>query len=106
MQVVSQFVACLTTVHMGFFICILRYLQGTSTQGLLISSNQNLTLYGFSDTDWAGIVNDRQSTIGFSIFLGSSLISWKCKKREVVFKPSIEAENRAIVEIIWLRWLP
>lgn len=48
------------------------------------------------------------STTGFSIFLGSSLISWKCKKQGVVSKSSAESEYLAIshttIEIIFHRW--
>ena len=43
------------------------------------------------------------------MFLGDSLVSWKCKKHEKVLKSSTEAEYRAMFaacsEIIWLRGL-
>ena len=73
--VVTQFVAQPTHIHWAAVLRILRYLQGSSNHALFLSSSQNLTLYGYSDSDWAGDVNDRRSRTCFSIFLGSSLIS-------------------------------
>ena len=108
-HIVSQFVAHPTSVHWAVVLWILRYLQGTTNKALLMSSRSSLHLHGFTDSDWAGDVNDRHSTTGFAIFLGSSLISWKSKKQEVVSRSSSESEYRAIghttTEIIWLRWL-
>ena len=41
--------------------------------------------------------------------LGTSLVSWRSKKQDVVSHSSIEAEYRALAdttcELVWLRWL-
>ncbi|KAL9259408.1 Retrovirus-related Pol polyprotein from transposon RE2-like protein [Drosera capensis] len=52
---------------------------------------------------------DRRSTTGYYFFLGSSLISWRCKEQSVVSRSSSESEYRSLtdttVELVWLRWL-
>jgi hypothetical protein len=64
---------------------------------------------GFSDADWARCLDDRRSTGGFAIFLGSNLISWSARKQPNVSKSSTEGEYKAIAnataEIIWIQAL-
>jgi len=59
---------------------ILKYLQGTKDVGLWYPNNVSLNLTGFSDSDFAGYKVDRKSTSETCHMLGSSLISWYCKK--------------------------
>ena len=68
-----------------------------------------LELHAYSDVDWAGDPTDRCSIIGFYFLLGTSLVSWRSKKQDVVSCSSTEAEYRSladtICELVWLRWL-
>jgi len=68
-----------------------------------------LELRAYSDADHGSDPTDRKSVIGFCIFLGDSLISWKSKKQSIVSQSSTEAEYHAMAsttkEIVWLRWL-
>jgi hypothetical protein len=108
-HVVSQFIASPTIVHWATVLHILRYLQGTVFQSLLLSSTSSLELRAYSDADHGSDPTDRKSVTGFCIFLGDSLISWKSKKQFIVSQSSTEAEYRAMTsttkEIVWLWWL-
>jgi hypothetical protein len=63
----------------------------------------------FSDSDWAGSLDDRRSTGGYAIFLGSNLISWGARKQPTVSRSSTEAKYKAIAnataEIMWIQTL-
>jgi hypothetical protein len=49
--------------------------------GLNIHKSSSTLVITFSDADWASSVDDRKSTGGFVVFLGSNLISWQAKKQ-------------------------
>lgn len=98
-----------TTTHMQAAKKLLRYLCGTSQQGILLASSSAVQLQAFCDSDWASCTTTRRSTTGFCILLGSSPISWKSKKQVVVARSTAEAEYRSMTmiacEITWLHAL-
>ncbi|KAM1767634.1 hypothetical protein ACFX12_045703 [Malus domestica] len=84
---------------------ILRYLKATRGCGIqYIRSSLDLTAY--SDADWAEYLNDRRSTTGMVVFLGSNPISWMSKKQNTVSRSLTEAEYRALsttaAELDWI----
>jgi hypothetical protein len=54
---------------------ILRYLKSTIDHELLIKKCSSHQLFAYSDADWAGCPDNRKSTSGYSVFLGSNLLS-------------------------------
>ncbi|XP_048502902.1 uncharacterized mitochondrial protein AtMg00810-like [Beta vulgaris subsp. vulgaris] len=108
-HVLSQFMHKPTIVHFQAAKRILRYLSGSSHQGILLASSSAAKLFAYCDSDWAGCPNTRRSTSGFCILLGQSPISWKSKRQSVVATSTAEAEYRSmaftVYEVMWLKQL-
>ncbi|XP_050136174.1 uncharacterized mitochondrial protein AtMg00810-like [Malus sylvestris] len=108
---VCQFMQRPMESHFSAVKRILRYLKGTLNLGIHYGGLEvNFdTIRAFSDADWAGDPNDRRSTTGFVVFLGSNPISWSSKKQQIVSRSSTEAEYRALAttaaELDWIRQL-
>ncbi|KAK4395822.1 hypothetical protein Sango_1736500 [Sesamum angolense] len=75
------------TSHRDAALHVLRYLKGSSSLGLFFLAHNALALLEYSDASWASCLDSRWSIIGFCVFLGSSLISWKTKKQATVSLP-------------------
>ena len=87
---------------------MLRYIKGTLRYGLKFSvDDDGCDLYGFSDADWAGDVDNRRSTSGYVFKVANSTVS--CTKQATVAKSTTEAEyvasSQATQEAIYLRKL-
>jgi hypothetical protein len=105
----SQFMAKPSKDHWIGVKRVLRYLKGTLDYGLKYSADENPTLVGYSDSDWAGDINTRRSTSGYVFQVANSTVSWSSKRQRTVAKSSTEAEyialSLAAQEAIWLQRL-
>jgi hypothetical protein len=79
-------------VHLIVAKHILRYLKGTIDYGLRYTSDQEISLHGYTDSDWAGSVADRKSTSRCCFSLGSTVIAWFNRKQISVALSKTEAE--------------
>ena len=56
---------------------IFRYRKGTSHIGLCYGANQDASVTGFSNVNYAGDVDGRRLMTGYVFTLGGSVVSWK-----------------------------
>ncbi|KAL0387090.1 UNVERIFIED_CONTAM: Retrovirus-related Pol polyprotein from transposon RE1 [Sesamum radiatum] len=103
----SRFMQSPSQVHYAAAKRILRYLRGTKDFGIWYKSTNDAKLVGYTDSDWAGSVDDMKSTSGYTFSLGSGIFSWASKKQATVAQSSVEAEYIAAAatsnQAIWLR---
>ncbi|RVW88090.1 Retrovirus-related Pol polyprotein from transposon RE1 [Vitis vinifera] len=81
----------------------IRYVQGTSTRGLLFPAGNSTRLAAYSDADWAGCADTLRSITGWCVFLGDALISWKSLLAELDFSETdptpLHADNTSAIQI-------
>uniref|UniRef100_A0AAV1VN67 Polyprotein n=1 Tax=Peronospora matthiolae TaxID=2874970 RepID=A0AAV1VN67_9STRA len=107
---VSRFMENLQVEHWMAVKRILRYLQGTKSDGICFKSDDKIDFCGYSDADWAGDHADRKSTSRYALILMGNPVSWGSKKQSSVSLSTSEAEcialSLAIQEGKWVHRLP
>lgn len=86
---------------------ILYYLQGTTKSGILYKKEGNLELIGFTDSDYAGSVEDRKITPSYIFMLNGAAITWSSRKQPIVTlsttKVKFVAAVGSICQAIWMQ---
>ncbi|MBW0568162.1 hypothetical protein O181_107877 [Austropuccinia psidii MF-1] len=104
----SQFLEKPTAKHVLAFKRVLRYLQGTNKEALILGGKgSDDEIVGFCDSDW-GSNFDGRSFSGYGLMYGG-LTTWKTKKQPTVALSTTEAELKAMTEllqdVIWVKGL-
>ncbi|KAL0456563.1 UNVERIFIED_CONTAM: Retrovirus-related Pol polyprotein from transposon TNT 1-94 [Sesamum latifolium] len=70
----------------------MRYLQGTKDYMLMYRRTEYLEVVGYSDSDFAGCVDSRNSTSGYIFVIASGAVSWRSAKQTLVATSTMKAE--------------
>jgi hypothetical protein len=106
-SLLSRFMHGASELHLRAAKRILRYVRGTVSYGVKYEKCQSFKLHGFSDSDWAGSIEDMKSTSRYCFTFGSGVFSWCSKKQEIVAQSTAEAEfiaaSAAVNQALWLQ---
>ncbi|GJT89041.1 uncharacterized mitochondrial protein-like protein [Tanacetum coccineum] len=86
---------------------IFRYLKGKPLLGLWYPKESPFDLVAYSDSDYDGDNQDRKSNTRGCQFLGRRLISWQCKKHNIVATSITKAEYVVAAsgcgQVLWIQ---
>ncbi|XP_062028617.1 secreted RxLR effector protein 161-like [Rosa rugosa] len=99
-SLISRFMERPTELHHQAVKRVMRYLKGTMELGILYKKGGSKSLLAFSDSDYAGDIEDRKSTSGYVFLLSSGAVAWSSKKQPVVTLSTTEAEFIAAKRIL------
>ncbi|XP_042939594.1 secreted RxLR effector protein 161-like [Carya illinoinensis] len=105
-SMLSRFMQNPNQVHFGAAKRVLRYVQETLTYGISFKPCSYSKLIGYTDSDWAGSIDDMKSTLGYCFNLRFVIFSWGSEKQGSVAQSTAEAEYIVVVnavnQVIWL----
>ncbi|GJT65833.1 putative ribonuclease H-like domain-containing protein [Tanacetum coccineum] len=86
---------------------IFRYLKGQPKLGLWYPKDSPFELVAYTDSSYVGASLDRKSITGGCQFLRCKLISWQCKKQNVVANSTTEVEyiaaSNCYGQVLWIQ---
>ena len=105
----ARFNVCPTKDHWRVGMRVLKYLKGTKDLCLTLKPDKTKSspaLIGYSDADWAGDIETRQSQSAYVFKLHGCTVSWASLRQDCVSLSSTESEyvalNEAGKEAVWL----
>lgn len=106
-SLISRYMENPTELHLQVAKRVLRYLKGTTEFGIFYKNGGDDELVAYTDSDYAGDLEDRKSTSGYVFLLSSGAISWSSKKQPIVSLSTTEAEFIAAASCacqgVWLK---
>eukprot|EP00253_Pinus_taeda_P034119 PITA_34119 len=107
MCLVSSFMETPKETHWQETKRIQRYINGTKQYAILYTAIDDFRLVGYTNSDWAGSVNERRSTSGYVFHLGSGAISSASKNQLIVSLSTTEVEylsaTTTTCQAVWMR---
>ncbi|XP_031256213.1 secreted RxLR effector protein 161-like [Pistacia vera] len=86
---------------------VMRYLQGTKNYMFMYKRTDSLEVIGYSDSDFAGCVDSRKSTLRYVFIMAGGAVSWRSVKQSLTATSSMEAEFVSCFEAtshgVWLK---
>jgi hypothetical protein len=102
----SRYLKDPTETHLKAAISVVKYLKTTKNAKLALGGT-DLTMIAYADAAYADNLEDRKSTSGQIIMVGSGPIIWQSKKQPIIALSTTEAEyiaaTTAITDIMWLQ---
>jgi len=84
-------------------------LFSSADQGVCFGTSTDLTLVGYTNSDFAGCKTTVRLTYGYLFTVGGGPVSWKLKRLFIVAYSTLEAKFIGLIEgnreVIWLRGL-
>lgn len=106
-SLLSRYMENPTELHLQAAKRVFRYLKGTLDFGVFYKKGGNKELIAYTDSDYAGDLEDRKSTSGYVFLMSSGAVSWSSKKQPIVTLSTTEAEFIAAAscacQAVWLR---
>jgi len=84
--------------HIRLAKYVLSYLKGTSDLKLVYTGGSGNGLYGYSDSSWGDVPDDRHSTAGYVFLLANAAISWCSRKQKTAAQRTTEAEYMSLAK--------
>ena len=104
--IVNRFLSNPCREHWNIVKWILRYLHGTVDMRLCFGGDKP-TLVGYLDSDMAGDIDSRRSTLGYLIKFAGRVVNWQSKLQKCVALSTTEVEFIAIIEackeLLWVK---
>ncbi|XP_059066248.1 secreted RxLR effector protein 161-like [Cryptomeria japonica] len=86
---------------------ILTYIAGTMDYRILYSTTDDFKMNGYTNSVFAGNIDDQKSTSGYEFHFGIGIVAWASKKQSIVTISSAEAEyvakTSATCQAVWMR---